>query len=155
MNAKPHPGVRVYVLLGLCTPYAALAARVPAADPAGVTIAVANGHIDFRAGTDLVARYHTGLDAAKPYLWPLNGPGGVPLTRAWPMEKGRAGETTDHVHHKSVWFCHGDVIPEGLVKLARGEHLRLRYGLLIHPGDAAEGKVAENFRRFVGLKGGE
>jgi hypothetical protein len=30
------------------------------------------------------------------------------------MEKGKTGETTDHVHQKSAWFCHGDVIPEGL-----------------------------------------
>ena len=38
-----------------------------------------------------------------------------------------------------------------LVKLAKGEHLRLRYGLLIHPGDAKEGKVAEYFQRFATL----
>jgi len=24
------------------------------------------------------------------------------------------GEVTDHIHHKSAWFCHGDVIPEGI-----------------------------------------
>jgi hypothetical protein len=24
------------------------------------------------------------------------------------------GETTDHKHHRGVWFCHGDVIPEGM-----------------------------------------
>ena len=30
------------------------------------------------------------------------------------MKKGTAGETTDHVHQKSAWFCHGDVIPEGI-----------------------------------------
>lgn len=30
------------------------------------------------------------------------------------MEKGAPKETTDHVHQKSIWFCHGDVIPEGV-----------------------------------------
>jgi hypothetical protein len=30
------------------------------------------------------------------------------------MEKGLPKETTDHVHQKSAWFCHGDVIPDGL-----------------------------------------
>ena len=30
------------------------------------------------------------------------------------MVKGTPGESTDHVHQKSVWFCHGDVIPEGI-----------------------------------------
>ena len=38
-----------------------------------------------------------------------------------------------------------------LVKLAQGEHLKLRYGILIHPGDAEAGKVTEQFRRFVEL----
>jgi len=63
----------------------------------------------------LVARYHhRGPDLAKPYLWPLNAPGGVPVTRGWPMQKGLPKESTDHVHQKSAWFCHGDVIPEGV-----------------------------------------
>ena len=30
------------------------------------------------------------------------------------MKKGIQGETKDHVHQKSAWFCHGDVIPEGV-----------------------------------------
>jgi hypothetical protein len=93
----------------------AIAGLVPAAaDPAAVTIKVEPGHIDFLAGSDLVGRYHTAESVAKPYVWPLNGPSGVPVTRAWPMEKGQPGESTDHVHQKSVWFCHGDVIPEGM-----------------------------------------
>jgi hypothetical protein len=29
------------------------------------------------------------------------------------MEQAKAGESTDHPHQKSAWFCHGDVIPEG------------------------------------------
>ena len=40
-----------------------------------------------------------------------------------------------------------------LVKLAKGEHLKLRYGILLHPGDAQAGKVADYFQRFVKLKG--
>src|SRR5262249_55483437 len=39
---------------------------------------------------------------------------GQPLTRAWPMSKAADGGSTDHVHQKSPWFCHGDVIPEGV-----------------------------------------
>ena len=39
----------------------------------------------------------------------------MPVTRGWPIVKGAPGDvTTDHVHQKSVWFCHGDVIPEGV-----------------------------------------
>jgi hypothetical protein len=36
-----------------------------------------------------------------------------------------------------------------LVKLARGEHLRLRYGILMHTGDVKTGKVAEHYDFFV------
>ncbi len=30
------------------------------------------------------------------------------------MEPASDMNTKDHVHQKSVWFCHGDVIPEGI-----------------------------------------
>jgi hypothetical protein len=36
----------------------------------------------------------------KPILYPLRAPGGVPLTRSWPIEKGVAGEPEDHPHHE-------------------------------------------------------
>jgi hypothetical protein len=38
-----------------------------------------------------------------------------------------------------------------LVKLAKGEHIKFRYGLLVHPGDAKEGKVAECYETFAQL----
>ncbi len=90
-----------------------------AAEPGAVSIKVADDHINFLAGKELVGRYHTGPKVAKPYFWPLNGPNGKPVTRAWPMEKAKQGESTDHPHQKSAWFCHGDVIPEGVEVKAR------------------------------------
>src|SRR5262249_34145303 len=50
----------------------------------------------------------------RPTFWPLLAPGGARLTRAWPMEAAKPGESQDHPHQKSAWFCHGDVIPEGI-----------------------------------------
>jgi len=70
--------------------------------------------VEFKVGDELVTRYHIGESVAKPYFWPVNAPGNIPVTRAWPLEKGSPKETTDHVHQKSIWFCHGDVLPEGL-----------------------------------------
>ena len=81
---------------------------------AGVSIRVDKTTAEFRVGSELVGRYHFGPEVAKPYFWPLNAPGGATVTRGWPMVKGQPGETTDHVHQKSAWFCHGDVIPEGI-----------------------------------------
>jgi hypothetical protein len=80
-------------------------------EPTAVGIEVHPDYVDFLAGKNLVTRYHIGRSTAKPYLWPLQGPGGVPITRAWPMEKAPPGGSTDHPHQKSAWFCHGDVIP--------------------------------------------
>jgi hypothetical protein len=83
-------------------------------EPAGaVAIQAGKTAIDFRAGKTLVARYVIDPRAAKPYFWPLNALPGLAVTRSWPMEEGK-GEAKDHVHQKSAWFCHGDVIPVGM-----------------------------------------
>jgi hypothetical protein len=86
----------------------------PAAEPAGARVEAAKDHIDFFVGKDLVTTIHVGADVAKPYFWPLNAPDGAAVTRAWPMEEKKPGEQTDHVHQKSGWFAHGDVLPEGV-----------------------------------------
>jgi len=59
--------------------------------------------LDGKLFTEYVIRSGT-----KPILWPINGPGGVPLTREYSMRKV-AGESHDHPHHRSLWFTHGKV----------------------------------------------
>ena len=49
-----------------------------------------------------------GAGRSKPILYPVNGPGGVRMVRDYPMKK-TAGEATDHPHHASLWYTHGDV----------------------------------------------
>ena len=44
----------------------------------------------------------------KPILWPILGPTGRPMTRAYPMDK-TGNETKDHPHQRSFWFTHGSV----------------------------------------------
>jgi hypothetical protein len=77
-----------------------------------VTVKQTEDHVDFLVGDELATRYHT-AGFAKPIFWPINAPGQVPLTRAWPMDTSNPKESADHPHQKSAWFCHGDVIPEG------------------------------------------
>ena len=43
----------------------------------------------------------------RPFVFPLVGPEGIARTRSHPMAKV-AGEATDHPHHVSLWFAHGD-----------------------------------------------
>src|SRR5262249_26787512 len=106
----------VCLLAGAALALAALPAEARKRPPAvpAVAIDVQKDVIEFRHGKDVSARYHVGPEVAKPYFWPLNSPGGTTITRAWPMVKDAPGEKTDHPHQKSAWFCHGDVIPEGV-----------------------------------------
>jgi len=79
----------------------------------GVSVKVAKDHIDFMVGGELATRYHI-AGFAKPIFWPINAPGNVAMTRAWPIDNSNPKEAVDHPHQKSAYFCHGDVIPEGL-----------------------------------------
>jgi sugar phosphate isomerase/epimerase len=47
-------------------------------------------------------------DVPRPYFYPVIGPTGKPIIRHWPMKEVE-GEARDHVHHRSLWFTHGDV----------------------------------------------
>ncbi len=40
-----------------------------------------------------------------------------------------------------------------LVRLEKGQHLELRYGVLLHDGDAEQGRVAASYQKFVDLRG--
>jgi hypothetical protein len=46
---------------------------------------------------------------ARPFLHPVIGPHGDPITRAYPVIEDVPGETQDHPHHKSFWVAWGDV----------------------------------------------
>lgn len=51
-------------------------------------------------GQDLIMCCSYSNRSSKPFVFPLNGPAGVPLTWNGPP---------DHVHHKSLWVAHGEV----------------------------------------------
>ena len=96
-----------------CVVFAAVG--TPAEETSGsVAIRVVGDHIDFHCHGKLVGRYHVSPELAKPHFHPLNGPFGDPVTRRFPMEPNVPGESRDHRHHRGAWFCHGDVIPEGI-----------------------------------------
>lgn len=84
-----------------------------------ITIQPADKHLDFLAGKDLIGRYITDPAKAKPHFFPINGPYGKPVTRGWPMSTDIPNEAHDHPHQKAAWFCHGDVIPEGITPKLR------------------------------------
>ncbi len=71
----------------------------------GVSVDQEKTHLDFKVGGNLVASYRIDPKQSKPYFYPLYARPGQEITENGP---------SDHKHHRSAWFCHGDVIPEGL-----------------------------------------
>ena len=74
---------------------------------ADVTVTEKPGTIAIVVDGQPFTEYHFG-DAAHVYYYPVLGPGGVKMTRDYPMAKTE-GEETDHPHHRSLWFSHGEV----------------------------------------------
>ena len=73
----------------------------------GVAISEGDGKLRVEVGGQLFTEYHY-KDVARPYLYPIIGPGGAAMTRNWPM-KETGNEATDHPHHKGLWYAHGSV----------------------------------------------
>jgi len=73
----------------------------------GVLITETDGKLRVEMNGTLFTEYRY-RDVARPYLYPIIGPQGTPMTRDWPM-LSTTNETTDHVHHKGLWFAHGDI----------------------------------------------
>ena len=57
---------------------------------------------------ELFTKYITKGEGDKPYFWPIIGPTGKKMTRAYPMEDVE-GEKQDHPHHRSMWFGEQDI----------------------------------------------
>ncbi|QDS91048.1 hypothetical protein EC9_52670 [Rosistilla ulvae] len=64
--------------------------------------------IEVKQGDSPVATYLF-RSGAKPIIWPLYGPGDVEMTRGYPMRDASSDERSDHIHHRSLWFTHGEV----------------------------------------------
>lgn len=75
----------------------------------GYTISCEASKVTINYNGKLVTNYLFRDDAAqKPYFWPVIGPTGKPMTRAFPM-KTVDGEQHDHPHHRGIWFGHQGV----------------------------------------------
>lgn len=66
-----------------------------------------DGAVDILKNGSVVARY-VYKDTSRPYIYPLLSPGGLAVTRDFPM-KTVEGDQTDHPHQKSMWCSFGDV----------------------------------------------
>lgn len=99
-------GARRFLLLSglFCLLMASANAKLAAAE---ITVEKSEHGATVKIDGQLFTEYRT-HSGSKPILWPLIGPTGKPVTRAYPMDSGPA-EKKDHPHHRSLWFTHGDV----------------------------------------------
>lgn len=64
--------------------------------------------VEVYLGEQMLTKYWQ-KSGTKPILWPIHGLEGVARTRAYPMDDKQVGEEKDHIHHRSLWFTHGEV----------------------------------------------
>jgi sugar phosphate isomerase/epimerase len=76
-------------------------------DSTGVKITDLTDKVRVEVDGKLFTEYNF-KDVPRPYFYPVIGPTGVNITRHWPMKEGE-NEEHDHIHHRSLWFAHGDV----------------------------------------------
>ncbi|MFK5923995.1 MAG: PmoA family protein [Verrucomicrobiota bacterium] len=83
--------------------------HAPAADE-GVKITDGDGKLRIELDGKLFTEYlyNSGKSDFFPIFYPVLGPGEVLMTRDYPMKK-REGESSDHPHHRSLWFGHHDI----------------------------------------------
>src|SRR5579859_1109426 len=67
------------------------------------------GVLEVRQDGALVTAYHHGEEVARPFLYPLLGPGERAVTRHVDLAQREGEGGVDHIHHRSVWVAHGEV----------------------------------------------
>lgn len=79
-------------------------------DAPGVAAREVEGdRVELRAGEEPFGFYHFGREVVRPFIHPVLGPGGVAVTRHYPMRQEVPGESRDHPHHRSLWTAYGEV----------------------------------------------
>jgi len=74
----------------------------------GVKITEQEDKLRIEINGELFTEYHF-KGAPHVYFYPLMGPGGLPMTRNYPMVPDSEGEEHDHPHHRSLSYSHGAV----------------------------------------------
>lgn len=72
-----------------------------------VTAKIEESRIVVQVGDEPFAEIHFSAEP-RPFVYPLFAPGGVAVTRGYPLDP-KPDEAHDHPHHQSLWFAHGSV----------------------------------------------
>lgn len=100
-------GSRTWISVFILALAVVVAGSAKPVNPRAVEFTKRKDTVDVLVGGKLFTRY-VFSGAAKPYLYPIIGPTGQPVTRHYPM-KQVPGESGDHPHQKSLWYTFGSV----------------------------------------------
>jgi len=67
------------------------------------------GQVAVTIGGQPFTTYHYAGSGNRPYCYPVLGPGGVQMTRSYPMIPDLPEDSKDHPHQRSLWTAFGDV----------------------------------------------
>jgi hypothetical protein len=87
--------------------------------------------LEIRVDGELFSVYHCSRDLARPFMHPVLLPGGVAVTRNFPMQDVE-GEARDHPHHRSFWTAYGEVNDTDNWSEAAGRHGRIQHEAFDH-----------------------
>ncbi len=109
--------------------------------------------VEVRIGDQLFTRYiASDTESAKPYLFPILGPDGLAMTRAYPMQDVD-DERKDHPHHRSFWFTHGEVNGVDFWSERPGRHGTIVEDAKLNQIDGASAAVLQTRNLWKGLDG--
>ena len=89
--------------------------------------------VEVYMGGELFTAYRFDSDLEKPVLYPVQAPGGIVVTRGFPLEP-RGKERADHPHHVGLWFNYGDVNGKDFWNNSRAvpDERKEQYGRILH-----------------------
>lgn len=104
------------------------AVSAPYEFPAVRAVPLPGRGVSFTVHGEEIARFGYDVDLERPYLYPLRGPAGHPVTRM-----GHPADPEGHGHHRSVWTGHMDVNglnfwEDGPARVTHGRVAELRDG---------------------------
>jgi len=111
LEARTSPKDRVAALAEQREVFADMVSKAQASGAkraGGVKITEAGKKLKVEVNGKLFTEYNY-QDVPRPFFYPVIGPTGANITRHWPMKDVNEDEAKDHVHHKSLWFTHGEV----------------------------------------------
>ncbi len=107
-NREMNPMLLLRRLIALIA-LTALFSCSPASAPDRVVLTQADDRVDIAIDGKPFSTYYFVPESPKPYLHPLRAASGAVVTRGFPMKTDIEGESTDHPHHRALYFAHGDI----------------------------------------------